>query len=164
MVDWQQTGAESAPVLAALWARAAAHRDGVPLPASAPADLVDLLQDRLTGPEALAVIGRVAGQPVACGMATPLDGAPAEPRGAHLSLLAVEPARWGEGLGRAVLGRLEEDLRAAGYARGELHVLSANSRARALYESAGWVLLREDPPHRDGPQVVYGKDRLTVPG
>jgi len=63
-----------------------------------------------------------------------------------------------------VLGRLEQDLRAVGYERGELHVLSANGRARWLYESAGWVLLREDPPHRDGPQLVYGKEELAAPG
>jgi len=92
-VDWQVVGVESAAVLAALWARAAAERDGVPWPACAPADLVELLRDRLARPGATAVLGRAGGQPVACGMGTPLDGAPPGPRSAHLGLLAVDPTR-----------------------------------------------------------------------
>jgi ribosomal protein S18 acetylase RimI-like enzyme len=154
------------PALATLWARAVARRSGSDLPDRPDDGLADLLRDRVTAPGAVPLLGRIADEPVACGLGTPLvlpDAAPTTPRAAHVSLLAVTPARWGQGLGRAVLHRVETVLCEAGYQRAELHVLTANTRARGLYEAAGWVLLREDPPHRDGPQLVYGKEQLAAP-
>jgi ribosomal protein S18 acetylase RimI-like enzyme len=166
-VAWQPAGLADVPALATLWAQAVARRAGMDLPARPDDSLAGLLRDRLTVPGAVPVLGRIADEPVACGLGTPLvlpDASPTTPRAAHVSLLAVTPARWGQGLGRAVLLRLETVLREAGYERAELHVLTANTRARGLYETASWVLLREDPPHLDGPQLVYGKDLLRTPG
>jgi ribosomal protein S18 acetylase RimI-like enzyme len=51
----------------------------------------------------------------------------------------VDPAHWGQGLGRALLaageGRLTED----GFEKALLWVLESNRRARDFYERQGWV-------------------------
>ncbi len=50
----------------------------------------------------------------------------------------VHPRLWGEGVGRALLGRAEAALTEEGFAWGTLWVLEDNARARAFYEAAGW--------------------------
>lgn len=56
----------------------------------------------------------------------------------HVSNLFVDPSRWGEGIGRALLARAVEEMRSQGWPRAELNTQEANPRARRLYEAAGW--------------------------
>ena len=78
--------------------------------------------------------GAVAGF-AAAGACEDEDGAT---RG-ELYALYVEPSAWGQGLGRALLGRAEQALRAAGYGEASLWVLEDNPRTRRVYEAAGWA-------------------------
>lgn len=56
----------------------------------------------------------------------------------EICLLAVEPARQGHGIGRALVDAAIAEARARGARRLTLRVLETNSRARLLYEAAGF--------------------------
>src|ERR1700719_2199614 len=59
----------------------------------------------------------------------------------ELYALYVDPDAWGGGLGRLLLRRAHELLRASGYEHAILWVLVGNERAARFYRAAGW---RED--------------------
>jgi len=69
-------------------------------------------------------------EPVVAGFAAYAD--------AELTWLYVDPARQRQGIGRVLLGHV---LEADDSARIELTVLAGNDNARALYESAGFVVI-----------------------
>ncbi|WP_405506036.1 GNAT family N-acetyltransferase [Streptomyces cyaneofuscatus] len=69
-------------------------------------------------------------EPVVAGFAAFAD--------AELTWLYVDPARQRQGIGRVLLGHV---LEADDSARIELTVLAGNDNARALYESAGFVVV-----------------------
>lgn len=54
--------------------------------------------------------------------------------------LGIVQAAWGRGIGRALLGALEDWSRARGVSRLELFVQTENPRAMRLYERSGFVL------------------------
>ena len=54
---------------------------------------------------------------------------PHEPERGHLSRLYVEPARWGQGIGRALHDTALAHLRTAGFRTASLSVLEQNTRA-----------------------------------
>lgn len=68
------------------------------------------------------------------------DVAPAERGFGNLRHLYVDPARWGSGAGRALHGAVVDWCRAGGVDELELWVLTANERARSMYERWGWRL------------------------
>jgi ribosomal-protein-alanine N-acetyltransferase len=57
---------------------------------------------------------------------------------AELLRIAVDPARRGEGLAKALLAAAEAELGALGIQDLHLEVRVSNASARALYASAGW--------------------------
>lgn len=67
--------------------------------------------------------------------------------GDTITNLYVDPQVWAQGIGRRLLGVGEELLVDHGHRRGVLWTLVRNTRAIALYESAGWRL--------DGTQEVH---------
>jgi ribosomal protein S18 acetylase RimI-like enzyme len=54
--------------------------------------------------------------------------------------IAVDPARQGQGIGRALIDAAISEARSRGARRLTLRVFSPNERARRLYESAGFVV------------------------
>jgi ribosomal protein S18 acetylase RimI-like enzyme len=52
----------------------------------------------------------------------------------------VDPARWGVGVGRALMAAGSDQLRRAGYREALLWTLANNARARRFYERVGWQL------------------------
>jgi ribosomal protein S18 acetylase RimI-like enzyme len=63
-----------------------------------------------------------------------------EPAGAgELYAINLDPAHWGTGAGRALLGAAQTELARLGFADTVLWVLTGNARARRFYEIAGWV-------------------------
>ena len=57
----------------------------------------------------------------------------------ELYAMNLDPAHWGKGIGRVLLRRVTEALIALDYGEALLWVVPQNVRARALYESEGWV-------------------------
>ena len=57
----------------------------------------------------------------------------------ELYAMNLDPDHWGRGIGRVLLRRVTEELIAMGYEQAVLWVVPENQRARALYESEGWV-------------------------
>jgi GNAT superfamily N-acetyltransferase len=56
----------------------------------------------------------------------------------HLARIYVDPGKWGEGVGTALLDRIETELRAAGVKRYRLGVLAENEVGVGFYESRGF--------------------------
>jgi ribosomal protein S18 acetylase RimI-like enzyme len=75
---------------------------------------------------------------VLCGFVTT---GPAHERTAgagHLMALYVDPARWGRGIGRALLDEGRRQLSMRGYREAVLWVLAGNHRAERCYQADGW--------------------------
>jgi GNAT superfamily N-acetyltransferase len=92
-------------------------------------------------PEGAFVIARLRGEPVACGAIIFLKGARA-----YFKRMWVSPRVRGLGIGRRLLGVLEQRARTAGAKTACLETQRALREAIALYQSAGY---REVPPFND---------------
>jgi GNAT superfamily N-acetyltransferase len=57
----------------------------------------------------------------------------------HVSMVAVHPDRWGQGLGALVLDVARREARKRGFTRAQLWTHETNRRAQRLYERLGWV-------------------------
>jgi len=57
----------------------------------------------------------------------------------ELYAMNLDPDHWRRGIGRVLLRRVTEALTAMRYEEAVLWVVPENERARALYESEGWV-------------------------
>ena len=79
---------------------------------------------------------------VSCGPSRDEDSSDASsgpPRDGEVYALYVEASAAGTGVGTVLLGRAVADLRARGFERAVLWVLSTNARARRFYEREGWT-------------------------
>jgi GNAT superfamily N-acetyltransferase len=80
------------------------------------------------------------GQGAICGFATTGPAREADVRGSgELYALYVDPARWGEGVGRALMAAAREHLAHAGFTEAVLWVLVGNERAERFYRIDAWV-------------------------
>jgi ribosomal protein S18 acetylase RimI-like enzyme len=57
----------------------------------------------------------------------------------ELYAMNLDPDHWGRGIGRVLLRDVTERLISMGYEEAVLWVVPENERARALYESEGWI-------------------------
>jgi len=69
---------------------------------------------------------------------------------AHLNLLAVDPAHRRRGVGRALLGWLEESARTAGTFVIGLELRAGNELARTFYRALGYRELGQIPGYYQG--------------
>lgn len=84
-------------------------------------------------PRSVFLIGRLAGEPVACGAVRPLEGDVAE-----VKRMYVVPAMRGRGFSKRLLVALEEAARNMGYVAIRLETGDRQPEAIRLYESAGY--------------------------
>ena len=63
--------------------------------------------------------------------------------GDAVDLLWVTPSHFGRGIGTALLGRLEEEMRKEGHRTGRLCCFSENLRAMGFYQARGWTITGE---------------------
>ncbi|HWG37953.1 MAG TPA: helix-turn-helix domain-containing GNAT family N-acetyltransferase [Terriglobales bacterium] len=79
---------------------------------------------------------------------------PQRPGCAKLRLLYVDPAARGTGLGRRLVAECVAFARGAGYKAIELWTQSNLLSARRIYQAAGFALMREEPHHSFGHDLV----------
>ena len=72
----------------------------------------------------------------------------------ELYAIYLDPAHWGTGIGRALIERAEESLRASGFTDARLWVLEGNERAERFYRAAGWVQDGRKVDEFQGAEVV----------
>ena len=74
-----------------------------------------------------------------CGFATLGPSRDADCKGGELYAFYVEPARWGQGLGRELMRSARERLGLQGFGEAILWMLVGNQRAERFYRGDGWA-------------------------
>ncbi|WP_223837883.1 GNAT family N-acetyltransferase [Streptomyces venezuelae] len=116
--------------------------------------MLDDPADDLVPPTGRFVVGRLGGEPAACGGIRLLDPATAE-----LTRVYVAPGARGTGGGAAVLAALEEAARALGAVRVRLDTRSDLVEARSLYAKHGYA---EIPAYNSGPYAEHWFEKQLV--
>lgn len=114
----------------------------------------DFPADGLAPPTGRFVVGRLAGEPLACGGFRLLD-----PVTAELTRVYVDRRTRGTGGGAALLQVLEAEALAMGAERVRLDTRSDLVEARALYARHGY---REIPAYNDGPYAEHWFEKRLV--
>ncbi|MFD3681220.1 GNAT family N-acetyltransferase [Streptomyces sp. NPDC058613] len=119
--------------------------------------LLEFPDDGLVAPAGGFVVGRWAGEPLACGGIRRLD-----PVTAELTKVYVDPRARGTGGGAALLAALEAQGREMGVERVRLDTRSDLVEARALYARHGYA---EIPAYNSGPYAEhwFEKSLLATP-
>jgi GNAT superfamily N-acetyltransferase len=110
-------------------------------------DALDEAVDRYNEPSGAFVLAALDGETVGCGAIVHLDQEVAE-----VKRMWVSPAHRGAGLGRRLLARLEDEVRAAGRTAVVLDTNGSLSEAIALYEGAGY---RPTDRYNDNPYAQH---------
>jgi putative acetyltransferase len=108
------------------------------------------------GPRGAFVIGRVGGNPVACGAIRPLEEGVAE-----LKRVFVKVGFRGRGYSKAVVNDLERQARARGYRIMRLETGVRQPEAISLYESLGYHRIPNYGEYRDSGLSVCFEKRLA---
>ncbi|MFC9581378.1 GNAT family N-acetyltransferase [Streptomyces yangpuensis] len=116
--------------------------------------LLDFPDDGLEPPTGQFVVGRLEGEPLACGGVRMLDAKTAE-----LTRVYVDGRARGTGGGAALLRVLEAESRALGADRLRLDTRSDLVEARALYARNGY---HEIPTYNCGPYAEHWFEKLLV--
>lgn len=104
---------------------------------------VDSMSAAYEGDDRAFYVIELDGEVHGCGGFAPLAGAPPERRVGEIRKMYLDPSLRGRGAGRALLERILEGMRAAGYEDAYLETTSRMDAARRLYEKAGFRELDE---------------------
>jgi ribosomal protein S18 acetylase RimI-like enzyme len=128
---------EDLPAAVEVWREANIARGRPPSPSR-----VERVRVKLADPAAIVIVAVVDGRVDGMVLAEPgraSGGAGALVPGlCHISMVFVRPSLQGQGLGRLLLSRLEEEARRLGYVRLQVWTGVRNEAARRLYRGAGF--------------------------
>ena len=96
------------------------------------------------------------------GSATYADSWAADPTEGYLIGMWVSPPARGSGAGPALVDAVIAHARAAGKRRILLNVVDTNNRARALYESCGFVVTGHTSPYRRDHRLIEVEMELVL--
>lgn len=103
---------------------------------------IDRVQEKLLDDAACLLVGRDGTSVIAMALLEPQrdkHGAGAvRPCAGHISMVFVDPERWGRGVGGQLLDALHQEMRARGWTTSSLWTRSNNDRARRLYEGRNY--------------------------
>jgi putative acetyltransferase len=106
----------------------------------------NFLPDAARVPGGIFLMARLEGRPVGCGALRPMaDGA------GEVKRMFVEPGIRGRGIGRRILGALEESARRVGYSRLRLETGTRQPEAVRLYQRAGYCRIDNYGIYVDNP-------------
>jgi GNAT superfamily N-acetyltransferase len=139
-----------------------AYREYFPSDAAAPTidELTSLWAERLADPTAVTMLASRAGREI--GTVTVRRDPEFDGQGQLLGL-HVLPDGWGRGVGGALHDAALAALARQGYPIAGLWVIAANSRARTMYESRGWILVPELELDFLGVREIRYARRLSPP-
>lgn len=152
--------ADAAEITAAcdLWSRAETVETGAVCCGEDAHQLIQEMRIAVAKPGARLLVGMADEELVGTIYGVPLR---TDTTAAQVAMLAVEPTRWGSGIGSRMLQALTVVLEEAGCRHLRMNVASANTRARTLYERHGWQHLGETEQVDDGgvPELIYRVDQ-----
>ncbi len=79
----------------------------------------------------------------------------------HVSMVFVDPDRWGEGIGKRLLHALHVEMRGASWDESSLWTRASNERARRLYSRCGYVPTGDLKRLHDTDEIVRYEAHLT---
>jgi ribosomal protein S18 acetylase RimI-like enzyme len=120
---------------------------------------IDRVRGKLADTDASLLVGCDGELVVAMALSEPYrecHGAGAvRPHAGHVSMVFVDPERWGRGVGSRLLDALHREMRARDWRTSSLWTRSYNERARRLYEGRGYSLTDDVKYLRDQEIVRY---------
>jgi ribosomal protein S18 acetylase RimI-like enzyme len=78
----------------------------------------------------------------------------------HISMIAVEPALWGNGFGRSMTEFALATARGCAYEAAQLWTSRSNERARGLYEKLGFRATGQEKLDDRGEEIVHYRMEL----
>lgn len=118
--------------------------------------LGEVTPELTTRPRGVFLVARVDGSPVGCGALKPLDDSVGV---AEVKRMYTAPHGRRQGVGRAVLARLEEVAAELGYDRMQLETGTAQPEALAMYATQGWRRIPSYGRYKGAPSsVCFAKD------
>jgi GNAT superfamily N-acetyltransferase len=109
------------------------------LDALQPGERVEMWRERIARADLPPILVAAVGSEVVGFAALGAEQSGTSPGCGELYAINLDPEQWGQGIGRVLLQRVHDTLVALGYEEAVLWVVPENLRARALYESEGWV-------------------------
>jgi ribosomal protein S18 acetylase RimI-like enzyme len=141
------------PLALSVWGSANAARGLVASP-----QRVRRVEEKLSDASGLLVVIVDDEQVVGMALAEPFkdrDGAgPVMPGAGHISMVFVDPDRWGEGLGGHLLRYLHIEMCDTTWAKASLWTRATNDRARRLYSRRGYELTGDIKRLPNGDEIV----------
>jgi ribosomal protein S18 acetylase RimI-like enzyme len=102
------------------------------------------VMEKLADRGAYLLVGSEGGRVVAMALSEPYreqhGTGPIHPHAGHVSMVFVEPERWGRGIGGRLLDALHREMRVRAWKTSSLWTRSNNARARQLYEGRDYCL------------------------
>ncbi len=80
----------------------------------------------------------------------------------ELYAIYLQPSCWDRGIGRALIERAEESMRASGFERALLWVLEGNERGKRFYRAAGWTADGSKEDEFQGATVIEDRYRKVL--